>query len=367
MTDTIKDTERLLRLSGYFGRRQALLTGRDTTALMLLIDKLTAPDGRVILPAISCMTRLASVLNTGRKPVIIDVGEDLNMDPGRLAEVCREGDMVLATHEFGIPCALDEIVKICEDKGATLIEDASQSIGGKYNEKPLGSFGRASILSFADGKLWPTSGGGALITDDKDLVNELEPLVDDLPVRPADYRDKKNAFIQEFNPYCRKAWFGDHSAVKEWQNLHAKYSDIYYFRINPVEADAISDAVGDFDDRVDKRRGMAYLYHKNMAGLPITIPTYPVDSAVYRFTFIFSENTKPEDIDNCVKDLKGEGVGVNRLYLPLTWLAPDLIETEGCPYAESIGPRMVNLRVDTSTTRAHCNLAGVVVGRYAKE
>jgi len=367
MTDTIKDTEKFLRLSGYFGRQRALLTGRDTTALMLLIEKFTGPDGRVILPAISCMTRLASVLNTGRKPVIVDVGDDLNMDPSRLEEVCRAGDMVLATHIFGIPCALDEIKTICDDKGATVVEDASQSIGGKYDGKPLGSFGKASILSFADGKLWPTHGGGALITDDKELAVELEGKIDELPVRPADYKEKKSGLINEFLPYCRDAWFGDPTALEEWQKLHEKYSDIYYFRINPVEADAISDAVGDFDDSVEKRREMAYLYQKNMAGLPITIPTWPVDSAVYRFTFIFSENTPPEDVDNCVNDLKNEGVGVNRLYLPLTWLAPDLIETEGCPYAESIGPRMVNLRVDTSTTRAHCNLAGVVVGRYAKE
>ncbi len=364
MTNSIKDTERLLRLSGYFGRRRAFLVGRDTTALILLIEELTPPGGRVILPAMACMTRLASVFLTGRTPVIVDVGPSLNMDPDRLADVARMGDMVVATHLFGIPCAMEEIQEICTSRGCVLIEDASQAIGGKLAGKPLGSFGMASILSFADRKVLPTIGGGAIVTDNENLVARLEQAVAALPGRPADYTARKKGQREEMDVAFDKARREDPSKAADWLRIYERYGDIYRFAIEPDEADSIIDAIGAFEETVKKRREMIYLFRKNIDSILVRILDYPVDSAPFRFSFVMPDEMSSKRVQQLSDELRSKGLDVSNLYLPLHWLAPSKVVTEGCPNAEKYGVRIINLRVDESTTKAHAHLAGENVARF---
>jgi dTDP-4-amino-4,6-dideoxygalactose transaminase len=367
MTNTIKDTERLLRLSGYFGRRRAFLVGRDTTALILLIEELTPPDGRVILPAMACMTRLASVLTTGRTPVIVDVNSSTNMDPDRLAEVARKGDMVVATHLFGIPCQMEEVQEICKTRGCVLVEDASQAIGGKLNGKPLGSFGMASILSFADRKILPTLGGGAIVTDNADLIAKLERAVSALPKRPVDYAARKKGQREEMDSAFDKARREDPSNASDWLRIYEKYGDIYRFAIEPEEADAIIDAIGVFEETVKKRREMIYFLRKNIDSTLVWILEYPVDSAPFRFSIVMPDEMSGKCVQELTNELKAKGLDVANLYLPLHWLAPSKIVTGGCPNAEKCGVRIINLRVDESTTKSQANLAGDVIGKFAAE
>jgi perosamine synthetase len=124
MLESVENTERFLKASGLFNRRQVLLVGRGATALMLLFEALSEPGGRIILPAIGCPSLLATVLLSGRKPVIVDVDRNLNIDPVRVREIVQPGDIVLAIHIYGIPCEIEELERICLEKNATLMEDA---------------------------------------------------------------------------------------------------------------------------------------------------------------------------------------------------------------------------------------------------
>src|SRR3990172_5287760 len=145
MSDLIKNTEALIESSGFFGARKLILTGRGTTALMLLYETLESKSGRVILPAIGCPSLLATALLSGLQPVIVDVDSNLNIDPGEVKSVIKPGDIVLGVHIFGIPCRIEELEKICDENNAILIEDAAQAVGGVLEESnlPLGTFGKA--------------------------------------------------------------------------------------------------------------------------------------------------------------------------------------------------------------------------------
>lgn len=364
MTHTIKDTERLLRLSGYFGRRRAFLTGRDVTGLILLIEKLSAPDGRVILPAMCCMTRLAAVLETGRTPIIVDVDPNLNLSPKRLAEVAREGDLVVGVHLFGIPFDVDAIEEICELRKCILVEDASQAIGGKIDGKRIGSFGKASILSFADRKILPTIGGGAVMTDDSNLFDYLEEATENLPGRPADYNAKKTnlqkAALEAFNA----ARMGDPQAASKWHELYEGTGDIYKFSITSEEADAITDGIVAFENTVQKRREMVYLFMKNITHPELHVLEYPTNTAPFRFTIILPEEMDGVKTQQLTDELRNKGFDVANLYIPLHWLAPDKVITEGCPQAEEAGTRIINLRIDDSTTRSQTNTAGGIINNF---
>ena len=60
---------------------------------------------------------------------------------------------------------MDEILSIADEYKVAVIEDAAEALGLQLNNKPCGSFGRLSILSFNGNKIITTSGGGALLSD----------------------------------------------------------------------------------------------------------------------------------------------------------------------------------------------------------
>jgi dTDP-4-amino-4,6-dideoxygalactose transaminase len=361
MDKIIKDTEDFLTLSGYFGRRRDILTGRDTTALMLLIEALTGPSGRVILPAMCCMTRLACVLECGRTPVIVDVDENMSMDPDRLSEVARIGDLVVAVHLFGIPCDMMRIYTICKKVGCALVEDVSQAIGAKIEGRPAGAYGDAGILSFADRKILPTNGGGAIVVNDGALYENLEAAVEKLPRRPVDYQEKKRAMIAELEEPFERARSGEPHAAAEWTHIYKKYSDVYKFAIEKEEAELILNSISNFEDTIETRRDMVYMLRKKMSGSNVRFLDYPNNSAPWRFTIILSDNMSGADVVKAVKELRAKGLDASSLYLPLNWLAPSKSWTNGCPVAEHVGVRVINFRVDETTTWSDANLAGQLV------
>ena len=70
----------------------------------------------------------------------------------------------------------DQIIFLCKKYNVKLIEDAAESLGSKYKDNPSGSFGDLSILSFNGNKIITTSGGGALMGNDKRLILHAKKL-----------------------------------------------------------------------------------------------------------------------------------------------------------------------------------------------
>jgi dTDP-4-amino-4,6-dideoxygalactose transaminase len=78
---------------------------------------------------------------------------------------------VLATHVYGIPCAVEKIQQIAQKHGLKVIYDASHTFGVKYQGKSLVSYGDISTLSFHATKVFHTVEGGAIITDNDELAH----------------------------------------------------------------------------------------------------------------------------------------------------------------------------------------------------
>ncbi len=99
--------------------------------------------------------------------------ETWNMCPKALERAFEkhpEVKTVIVVHLYGTPAKIDEIKEICDRHGATLIEDAAESLGATYGGKQTGTFGKYNIISFNGNKIITTSGGGMLLTDDAEAV-----------------------------------------------------------------------------------------------------------------------------------------------------------------------------------------------------
>src|SRR6185437_11720538 len=91
-------------------------------------------------------------------------GFTYNKNTGRKISAC------IPMHTFGLPLRIDEITDICLKWNISLVEDAAESIGSYYNGRHTGKFGKIGVFSFNGNKTITCGGGGAIITDDKDLA-----------------------------------------------------------------------------------------------------------------------------------------------------------------------------------------------------
>lgn len=116
------------------------------------------------------------VVYEGGIPVFIDTEEQSwNMDPASLRkafEIYPEVKLVVAAELYGFPGRIDEIKKICQEKGALLIEDAAEAMGATVNGRPCGTFGDYSAISFNGNKIITGSSGGCLLTNDLEDANK---------------------------------------------------------------------------------------------------------------------------------------------------------------------------------------------------
>ena len=172
-------------LCDYFAVKQVLLTHSGRSALYFLLRAL--PQKKVYLPAYNCWAVEEAVLRAGKKPVYIDISlEDYNMDIGKLSEVLEQDSIVIATHQFGIPCDIEKILQIANERQCVVIEDNAAAFGSEIRGKKTGGFAAAGIISFENSKTVVSGKGGAILFNDRQLCDQVREIYD-REVRPVSF------------------------------------------------------------------------------------------------------------------------------------------------------------------------------------
>lgn len=160
----------------YMGCNYSVGLASGTAALHLAL-KLTGvkPGDKVFCTDMTFAATVNPVSYEKCEQIFIDSEYDTwNMDPvalERAFEKYPDVKVVIAVHLYGTPAKLDEIRSICEKHGAVLIEDAAESLGATYNGKQTGTFGAYNAISFNGNKIITCSGGGMLLTNDKEAAD----------------------------------------------------------------------------------------------------------------------------------------------------------------------------------------------------
>ena len=149
-------------------------TGADYCLLMTsgfgaitsaLIGLGIGPGDEVIVPGYTYIASALAVTAVGAIPVIADIDDTLTLDPVEVEKkISPVTKAIIPVHIMGFPCNLDAICKIAQKHGIAVVEDACQSIGGKYKGRFLGTIGDAGTYSFNYYKVITSGEGGALVT-----------------------------------------------------------------------------------------------------------------------------------------------------------------------------------------------------------
>ncbi len=157
----------------------ALSSGTSSLHLALILLGVKAGD-TVFCQSITFSASANPIAYQGAVPVFIDSEIDTwNMDPillkFALEEAKQNGKLpkaIIPVHLYGMPAKMIEIISIANEYGVPVIEDAAEALGSSIENKPCGSFGEFGVLSFNGNKIITTSGGGALLSDNAEMIEK---------------------------------------------------------------------------------------------------------------------------------------------------------------------------------------------------
>ena len=173
-------------------------------------------------------------------PIFIDSEyETWNMDPAALLrafELYPETKTVVVADLYGTPANYGEICSIAEKHGATVIEDAAESLGASYRGSQAGTFGKYNVISFNGNKIITGSSGGMLLTDDKSA---------------ADRARKWSTQSREAAPWYQHEELG------------------YNYRMSNVIAGVVRGQIPYLEDHIAKKKEIYQRYKDSFKDLPI--------------------------------------------------------------------------------------------------
>ena len=162
----------------YTGSKYAVALSSGTAAIHLALKAVGIQEGDIIFCQSLTFSATANPIIYERAiPVFIDSEEDTwNMSPLFLEEAFKKYPRVKAVivvHLYGMPSKIEEISLICRKFNVALIEVAAESLGSKFNGIHTGTFGELGVLSFNGNKIITTSGGGMVISNDREKIEKI--------------------------------------------------------------------------------------------------------------------------------------------------------------------------------------------------
>ena len=126
-------------------------------------------NSEVIIPSLCWSTSLWPIIQSNLKPVFVDINKDtLNIDIDDLEKkITNKTKAIMLVHVLGNCCDMDRLMKIKKKYNLVLIEDTCESLGTKYNDKYLGTFGEFSSFSFYTSHQISAGEGGMICCKDK--------------------------------------------------------------------------------------------------------------------------------------------------------------------------------------------------------
>ncbi|HEY4062588.1 MAG TPA: DegT/DnrJ/EryC1/StrS family aminotransferase [Puia sp.] len=163
-----------LKLKEYLDLPHLLFVTNGTIALQLAIKSLHL-KGDIITTPFSYVATTSSIVWEGCNPVFCDIDpHTLNIDPAKIAEaITKNTTAILATHVYGNPCDVIAIEAIAKENNLRVIYDAAHAFGTKYKGQSLFGYGDISTTSFHATKLFHSTEGGAVMTNDPAILKQM--------------------------------------------------------------------------------------------------------------------------------------------------------------------------------------------------
>lgn len=314
------------------GRRHAVGVSSGTAGLhCAMLAAGIGPGDEVITTPFSFVASANCILYVGATPRFVDIDpKTLNLDPTRLEQALTPRTRgIVAVEAFGHPGGMIEVERFARLHELALIEDSCEGFGGRIGERPIGSFGRASVFAFYPNKQITTGEGGMILTDD-----------------------------DRFAEICRSLRNQGRDGMA-WL-AHQRLG--YNYRLSEINAALGVAQCERLTEILDNRRRVAHEYMSRlMDNRFLILPTLQDDTYMSWFVFVVRLNDlfAPSDRDHIMRCLRTEGIGCNN-YFPPIHLQPYMIDRFGFksgdfPICEYVSARTIALPFFSRMSRYQVN------------
>ena len=306
------------QLSRFVGTRYAILCNSGSSANLLALTALTAPElgeralrpgDEVITLAAGFPTTVNPIIQNGLVPVFCDIEPgSYNINVGQLnIAISDKTRAVMLAHTLGNPFDVEAVKKFCQNYHLWLIEDCCDALGSEYGGRKCGSFGDLSTFSFFPAHQITTGEGGAVLTNDPTLKRILESFRDwghDCWCKPGEDNTCNKRFEHDW-PGMPQGW--DH----KYTYTHIGYN----LKMTEMQAAIGAAQIDKLPGFIEKRNNNhAYLYARIIENGQDENFLLPADRYASWFGFALTCRNGNEQRQAVMKALTKAKIGVRLLF-----------------------------------------------------
>ena len=322
--EDIKSVERVLRsdfltqgpevpnfesnFSNYVGSKYSVAVNSATSGLHLGCLALGLKSGdRLWTSAVTFVASANCALYCGASVDLVDIDEstaNMSIDSLRKKLIkAKKTDtlphIVIPVHLSGLSCDMQEIKKLSDEYGFSIIEDASHASGGSYDNSKIGScdYSDLSVFSFHPVKNLTSGEGGMITTNSEDIHRKVKLLREHGINKEPEYMTQKS----------------DGPWYYEQIDLGLNY------RMTDISAALGNSQLKRLEANTIKRNEIADFYNNEFEGLPLNLPFQDLNNISGRHLYVIrlrNENIRKTHQEVFI-DLRAKGIGVNLHYIPI--------------------------------------------------
>jgi perosamine synthetase len=313
-------------MARYLSTKYSIATVNGTAALhVALLVSGVMPDDEVLISTLTFIAPANAVRYVGAWPVFIDAtGDFWQMNPQKVKDFIekrcayknrtlinkktgRTVRAILPVHILGHPVDMDPILEIARKYNLIVIEDATESLGARYNGKRTGTLGDIACFSFNGNKIITTGGGGMIVTDNKEWARRAKYLTTQAKDDPIEY-------------------------------IHNEIG--YNFRLTNIQAAMGCAQMEQLDRYIKKKRAIAETYTGALGEIPGITTPHEADwawSNFWMYTILIDEAVFGMGSRKVLKLLAEENIQTRPLWQPihLSGAHRDAVSTD-CPVSERL-------------------------------
>ena len=323
------------RFAEYIGCRYAIAVNSCTAGLHLGLESLGIGPGDKVITTPFTFTATAEIIRyLGADPIFSDIDPcTLNLDPEGLRQTLErhQARAIIPMHYGGNPCAMDEILKIADTHGCSVMCDAAHAFPTKYEGRYVGALADdISVFSFYANKTICTGEGGMVATDDSKLADRMK--------------------VMRLHGIDRDTFERHRSTTPEW--FYRVVAPGYKYNMPDLAAAIGLKQLAKAEEFRLARERIARIYYAAFQDCPLQLPAKPAanDQHAWHLYAIQLQLDKLRiDREQFINELSDAGIGSSVHYIPLHmqpyWQQRYGLQESDFPVASGAYARIVSLPI----------------------
>ena len=318
----------------------AIAVNSATAGLHLALEALgIGPGDEVIAPTLTFTATVEVVRYLGADPVLVDVDPvTLNIDPEKIrAAITPATRAIMPVHYGGLACRMDEILRIAQEHGLKVVEDAAHALPTTWRGELVGQLqSDVTVFSFYANKTITTGEGGMAVTRNPAIAKRMR--------------------VMRLHGMDRDAFDRFRSKTPAW--YYEVVAPGFKYNMTDVAAAMGVEQLARLPSFVERRQHLARRYHQQLQGLPLVLPaTAPAgDTHAWHLYVIRLRDGAGRTRDDVIEALANRGIGTSVHYVPLHrhpyWRDRYQLTPAMFPQAEAAYQAMISIPLFTAMSDA---------------